>query len=85
MLLDCSVTGANDESFELTPDPKESSSDSSSVRGGLGSNVEVVGNRIQLAASGKHRSPSPTPSFTQFGRGYRHDGILHIKHEELRS
>ena len=63
---------------------KDTSSDTSVV-GGLGSNVEVVGNRIQLSNIHSDGPLSPSPSFTQFGRGYRHDGILHIKHEELRS
>ena len=63
----------------------DDTSPDASVVGGLGSNVEVIGNRIQLSNTHRDRPPSPSPSFTQFGRGYRHDGILHIKHDDLRS
>ena len=63
----------------------DDASPDASVVGGLGSNVEVIGNRIQLSNTHRDRPPSPSPSFTQFGRGYRHDGILHIKHDDLRS
>ena len=65
--------------------PVDDASPDASVVEGLGSNVEVVGNRIQLSNTHRHRPPSPSPSFTQFGRGYRHDGILHIKHDDLHS
>ncbi|XP_076442450.1 WD repeat-containing protein 81-like [Babylonia areolata] len=72
-----------DEGDSLTPDMDSNSS--SMVMGGLGSNVEVVGNRIQLSNVQADRAPSPSPSLIPFGRGYCHDGILHITHEEVRS
>ncbi|PVD25475.1 hypothetical protein C0Q70_13131 [Pomacea canaliculata] len=46
---------------------------------GFGSNVELIGNRIFLSAE----SPPDSSVLTQFGRGYRHDGILDITQEEI--
>ncbi|KAH9519567.1 hypothetical protein Btru_003023 [Bulinus truncatus] len=50
---------------------------------GLGSNVALVGNRISLTDASIN-----TPVHTeigQFGRGYKHSGILSIKYEDIRS
>ncbi|KAL8618351.1 hypothetical protein ACOMHN_047423 [Nucella lapillus] len=74
------------DSKALSPGNSGSSSAGGSVvMGGLGSNVEMVGNRIQLSNIQADQPPSPSPSLNLFGRGYRHDGILHITHEEVRS
>lgn len=48
--------------------------------GGIGSNVAVVGNRIELQqqlGSGHPEVPAVSP-------GYKHTGILHIGQEDLK-
>ncbi|XP_012942081.1 WD repeat-containing protein 81 [Aplysia californica] len=57
--------------------------DDKGVVSGIGKNVAVVGNRIQL-----NETPASTPTqpeVGQFGRGYKHSGILSIHLEDLRS
>lgn len=50
--------------------------------GNIGSNVAVVGNRIQLNES--NSATTPHPEVGQFGRGYKHSGILAIRLDDLR-
>ncbi|CAL1537327.1 unnamed protein product [Lymnaea stagnalis] len=57
--------------------------DDSLVCGEIGSNVAMVGNRIQL-----NETPASNPiqlEVGQFGRGYKHSGILAIHLDDLRS
>ncbi|KAK3712669.1 hypothetical protein RRG08_058571 [Elysia crispata] len=51
--------------------------------GNLGTNVAIIGNRIQLheVTSPKHTKTDPG----DFGRGYRHSGLLKISQDDLRS
>ncbi|KAK6998450.1 WD repeat-containing protein 81 [Biomphalaria glabrata] len=57
--------------------------DDSVVTGGLGSNVALVGNRISLTDSSL--STPVRSEIGQFGRGYKHNGILSIHYEDIRS
>ncbi|XP_048259803.1 WD repeat-containing protein 81-like [Haliotis rufescens] len=54
--------------------------DDTSVTGAIGSNVQMIGNRIQLS----HEVRETSPELNQFGRGYRASGILRIHPDELR-
>ncbi|ESO90187.1 hypothetical protein LOTGIDRAFT_233981 [Lottia gigantea] len=49
------------------------------VRGGIGQNVAVIGNRIELTES----IDTSTSTITEFGRSYKHSGILSINPDRL--
>ncbi|CAG5133520.1 unnamed protein product, partial [Candidula unifasciata] len=56
------------------------------ISAGIGSNVTLVGNRIQLNQLTESTVSHTTQAQVgQFGRGYRHSGILSIRLDDLRS
>lgn len=81
-----SSLGASTPDLETPDDTKsmESSLDSKendASLGGIGSNVAVVGNRIQL----QHPLRSGHPDMPHINRAYRHTGILNIGQDDLKS
>ena len=66
------------------PDDLQSPKDENGVVCGIGKNVAVVGNRIQLNETTLEDSVVATET-GHFGRGYKHSGILSISLDDVRS